>query len=833
LTLTCFVTLCDQVTQIGYPAALSDCIDALFEAKADNGSSLPTHVISIADTGSDEYSITLDGRLIAENLTISLLREALLEHVVHSLIVDLNSAVAMHGACVAWRDKSILIVGPSGSGKTNLAGWFTANGFEFLSDELFVLPGSGMTSTVRRPLLAKPGSEELVEIFKRSADKRILQAGPNIIIDPPRSLGQPMRQAGLLIFPNFTVGSSLAFEFVSPARAAMKLMECNLNSRNLADLGLPAVTKLASHVPALRLTYGSFSQLDEVADKFAKMIVENGLAISELKMMASVFQKTPATTPPSAPPSMKSVVPEETPRKAPKKLTIGMATYDDYDGVYFSVQAIRMFHPEALDDVEFLVIDNNPEGRCAAALKDLDKWIPNYRYVPKNHLSSTAIRNCVFEEAAGDIVLCMDCHVLLAPGALQKLLDYSDANPDSKDLLQGPLIYDDLTNISTHFEPEWRNGMFGTWATAPEGVDPDGAPFDIPMQGLGLFVCRRSAWPGFNPAFRGFGGEEGYIHEKFRQRGARVLCLPFLRWLHRFPRPLGVPYPIQWDDRIRNYHVGFREVGWDTAPIVEHFTELLGKHEKLEIVAERIARIATSADARDDKVVSLAPESENPHCREVFLPLLRKWIELSEEHGVCYSIFWGTLLGQLRNQRIIPYDDDVDVVVGKSGAKTLYALAGRVPGCVFNDELKGQPAWKDYEIRLVVRKDIISYYGPRFNHRGERIPTQEDSCAFNGPLARLIIKLPAGSYGREYWHLDVDLFTDVTRFNAYPAMHEVDELPDLEVRLLEGLQVSCLKDPLPYLVVFYGHDYMTPDHVYLEGQWVRRTSPDAAANKLQ
>jgi hypothetical protein len=26
-------------------------------------------------------------------------------------------------------------------------------------------------------------------------------------------------------------------------------------------------------------------------------------------------------------------------------LSIGMATYDDYDGVYFSVQAIRLYHP--------------------------------------------------------------------------------------------------------------------------------------------------------------------------------------------------------------------------------------------------------------------------------------------------------------------------------------------------------------------------------------------------------------------------------------------------------------------------------------------------------
>ena len=39
------------------------------------------------------------------------------------------------------------------------------------------------------------------------------------------------------------------------------------------------------------------------------------------------------------------------------RLTIGMATYDDYDGVFFSVQAIRMYHPEITDQIELLVID--------------------------------------------------------------------------------------------------------------------------------------------------------------------------------------------------------------------------------------------------------------------------------------------------------------------------------------------------------------------------------------------------------------------------------------------------------------------------------------------
>ena len=133
----------------------------------------------------------------------------------------------------------------------------------------------------------------------------------------------------------------------------------------------------------------------------------------------------------------------------------------------------------------------------------------------------------------------MDCHVFIVPGALKRLIDYFDAHPDTRDLLQGPLLYDNLTQ---HLDP-FQAGMASAACTASgrraAAADIDAAPFDIPMQGLGLFACRRAAWPGFNPEFRGFGGEEGYIHEKFRRAGGRTLCLPFLRWMHRFARPTG------------------------------------------------------------------------------------------------------------------------------------------------------------------------------------------------------------------------------------------------------------------------------------------------------
>jgi glycosyltransferase involved in cell wall biosynthesis len=248
-----------------------------------------------------------------------------------------------------------------------------------------------------------------------------------------------------------------------------------------------------------------------------------------------------------------------------KLLTIGMATYDDFHGVYFSLQALRMFHPIcSTDEVEFVVIDNNPEGSHGKEVKNLvTGWVGHgAKYIPYVNKHSTAVRNEIFKNASGKYTISIDCHVLIASGGIESLLNYYSTQPDCKDIVQGPLWYDDLRNFSTEFSPVWRDSMYGTWDTNHDGYN-SGQPFEIPMMGLGLFSCETKNWPEFNPLFKGFGGEEGYIHEKFRQRGGRAICIPQLKWVHRFGRPDGVKYPLKLEDRVWNYFVGWLELTKD------------------------------------------------------------------------------------------------------------------------------------------------------------------------------------------------------------------------------------------------------------------------------
>lgn len=277
-------------------------------------------------------------------------------------------------------------------------------------------------------------------------------------------------------------------------------------------------------------------------------------------------------------------------------LTIGMATYDDFYGLFPTIQAIRMYNKSIMSETEFIVIDNNPDsnhGRDTKAFitNDVRK---NGRYIPYTEKKSTSVRNRVFEEARGDFVVCIDPHIMVVENGWVNLINFAKNHLGSKDLYQGPLLYDDLdedASISTHFDLTWRAAMYGTWQRDPRGVDPNADPFEIQSQGLGLFGCFKDAWLGFNPLFRGFGGEEGYIHAKYVKAGRKCWCLPFLKWNHRFKDPAGKPYKVTIEDRVYNYCVGWRELGRDQGDIMQHFSQT---HPQLK---DKLIKIRDQANA--------------------------------------------------------------------------------------------------------------------------------------------------------------------------------------------------------------------------------------------
>jgi glycosyltransferase involved in cell wall biosynthesis len=175
-------------------------------------------------------------------------------------------------------------------------------------------------------------------------------------------------------------------------------------------------------------------------------------------------------------------------------------------------------------------------------------------------------KNRVFTEAKGEYVLCIDSHILVKTGAL-------DIELEGDNLYQGPLMYSSCKKYSLAWEPVWRKQMWGIWS--PAVTELPKVPVEIWAMGAGFFACRRSSWLGFNPGFRGFGGESGYIQEKYRKAGRKVYCHPAMVWIHLFHcEGSKIPYPLKIQDRIKNYLLGYRELGLDTAPILKEFGDL-------------------------------------------------------------------------------------------------------------------------------------------------------------------------------------------------------------------------------------------------------------------
>jgi hypothetical protein len=239
------------------------------------------------------------------------------------------------------------------------------------------------------------------------------------------------------------------------------------------------------------------------------------------------------------------------------KLTLSMATYDDYDGVYFTVQSLRLHHrlPEG---TEIVILDNNPTSAHGLALAHFSKTAPGIRIVEVTRRKSSFVKYDIATVAAGDVILGLDCHVLLQPGFIEALLAYWAAHPDSCDMLTGPLLYNDLKATSVKMEPRWRGHDFGCWADDHAAMVA-GLPFPVEMQGMGCFSFLKTHFPKINPAFSGFGAEEWYVAEKVRQHGGRVVCHPQLGWNHRFDWPHRT-FPLRLTDKVRNYYLGWLEL---------------------------------------------------------------------------------------------------------------------------------------------------------------------------------------------------------------------------------------------------------------------------------
>lgn len=257
-----------------------------------------------------------------------------------------------------------------------------------------------------------------------------------------------------------------------------------------------------------------------------------------------------------------------------KKLTIGTPFYEDFKGAFFTIQNIQINHRKFKDRIEFVVVDNKPRTRQSARLKKFLGSITQskVKYVElKSPVGTACAKNAVFDNAETDYVLCIDSHVILEENCIEDLFRIYEYGMDHDGLVQGPLIGDDADpqTAQNSFTSKWSGGMFGQWERIAQGrkkVIPA-----TPSFACGFLSSRKDNWLGFNEHFRGFGGEEGYIQQKYWKNTRPAFVFQELGWCHLFEDIDRSNSHKSVFDQARNYIIGWQELGFDLTEMKDHF----------------------------------------------------------------------------------------------------------------------------------------------------------------------------------------------------------------------------------------------------------------------
>lgn len=315
-------------------------------------------------------------------------------------------------------------------------------------------------------------------------------------------------------------------------------------------------------------------------------------------------------------------------------LTIGIPTCDDQRALFFTLLDLQRVRRDLglTDQVEILVVSQSEKVNHREVERDHVAEILNARYVHMTDPKGAGpAKQAVFDHAKGNAVCCIDSHVILDTGVLSRLVAFAATLDDG--LYYGPNLRRRLTHqdgrpaiVGTHYLPRYGNkGNWGEWAVNPAAENPLAPPFEINSSGTGCFVAKRETFLRFHPAVRGHGGIEAYLPEKYRQAGRRVMCLPWLRWIHLYGYVDGSPYKgFEWGLKARNDLLGYAELGYPafgtiqanyTAPgrlSTERFltiakeTGALARAEQTPAVAvlpSRPAAVATIPDTEERKLI--------------------------------------------------------------------------------------------------------------------------------------------------------------------------------------------------------------------------------------
>jgi hypothetical protein len=231
----------------------------LRHCRVDEGTS-PSTELRVSTTGTT-FRIFAEDRILFSNLNFDLALQALMTETISRLVSVCERGLVLHAAALAQDENAILLSGQGGSGKSTLAAWLTADGLQYLTDEVLEISLDGkLIQTFPRSIFLKHGSAFVWQNRLRSTKSTyFLRFADNAAwIDP--HLFNPIPPAyhaapRLLIFPHYIPDAQLQFKKLTTGEALFFILQNVTNARNLPLHGMDAATNLARQVTAYTLTY--------------------------------------------------------------------------------------------------------------------------------------------------------------------------------------------------------------------------------------------------------------------------------------------------------------------------------------------------------------------------------------------------------------------------------------------------------------------------------------------------------------------------------------------------------------------------------------------------
>jgi hypothetical protein len=250
---------------------VSDLLDFLFLDIQEDISLESTDSFHISkDAEKAPWTLKRDEKSLYCGPSLAGLGVILMGEVLFHLIKDNCTALAIHAGLVSDDTSTTLIPGASGNGKSSVTTWMLCQGMRYHTDELVTINlESQQTAPFTRPLNIKTrGVEPIKHIVDLDKIKDQTRVSAGVIMIPHRLVNPDFREEKPkithILFPKYIADSTSEIVKLSGAEAGLELMRSNVIARNLPTHGFGEVIRLVKNIPAYRLNYSHYDDLDNL-----------------------------------------------------------------------------------------------------------------------------------------------------------------------------------------------------------------------------------------------------------------------------------------------------------------------------------------------------------------------------------------------------------------------------------------------------------------------------------------------------------------------------------------------------------------------------------------